>query len=215
MTRSPARSPRLLLIATVVLAVAGAALLMVPHTPSAPATAATPPASAPTTVASAAAPGGSSVHSGASASASAPAAPPELVSVSVPPPHGEGVAGDAAIQKSLEGAWPADLAADDERTLLAAGRGLLRADATGIGRGAWPALFGDPDHAIAPPFSTARFRIQAAIARSDSNQDKAVVHLVWAGTDRAGTYTDRRISDWYFTRTPRKGASSWTPLPRT
>ncbi|WP_306945298.1 hypothetical protein [Streptomyces sp. B4I13] len=154
------------------------------------------------------------MHSGASASAPVPAAPPEMVSVSVPPPRGEGVAGDAAIQKSLEGAWPADLGSDDERTLLAAGRGLLRADATGVGRDVWPALFGDPDQAIAPAFSTARFRIQAAIARSGGSPDKAVVHLVWAGADRAGTYTDRRISDWHFTRTSRNGASSWTPQPR-
>ncbi|WP_406723411.1 hypothetical protein WJ438_00180 [Streptomyces sp. GD-15H] len=131
------------------------------------------------------------------------------------PPHGEGVAGDAAIQQSLEDAWPADLAADDEQRLLAAGRGLLRADATGIGRAKWPALFGNPDQAIAPAFSTARFRIQAAIARSDGSPDKAVVHLVWAGADRGGTYIDRRITDWYFARTSTKGGATWTPQPRT
>jgi hypothetical protein len=112
-------------------------------------------------------------------------------------------------------AWPADLAASDEHTLLAAGRAPLRADATGVARAKWPAVFGDQDQAIAPAFATGRFRIQAAIARRDGSRNKAVVHLVWAGTDRGGTYTDRRITDWYFTRTSTKGASTWTPQPRT
>ncbi|WP_455357106.1 hypothetical protein [Streptomyces sp. SYSU K217416] len=214
MTSSPARSPRLLLIATVILVVAGVVLLTVPNAPSAPATSATPRAAVPTAAPSAAAPGGRSPQTGAPASATASTAPAETVSVSALPPHGEGMAGDAAIQKSLEDAWPADLAADDEWKLLAAGRGLLRADATGIGRAKWPSLFGDPDQAIAPAFATARFRIQAAIARSDGSPNKAVVHLVWAGTDRGGTYTDRRITDWYFTRTT-KEASTWNPQPPT
>jgi len=212
-TTSPARSARLLLIATVVLIVAGVALLRVPGAPGTPAVSAAPRATAPASGPSATgsrAPRTRAPVSGASATASATS-----VGASALPPHGEGVAGDGAIQKSLQDAWPADLAADDERWLLAAGRGLLRADATGIGRAEWPALFGDPEQAIAPAFATARFRIQAAIARRDNSPDKAVVHLVWAGTDRGGTYTDRRITDWYFTRTSTNGASPWNPQPRT
>ncbi|WP_258311422.1 hypothetical protein [Streptomyces sp. NWU49] len=132
------------------------------------------------------------------------------------PPHGEGVAGDRAIQDALQVAWPADLAADDERTLLTAGRDLLRADATGIGRAKWPGLFGQEGQAIAPAYATAGFRIQAAIARRAEGNDRAVVHLVWAGTDRGGTFTDGRITDLYFTRDSKKeAASSWTPQPRT
>ncbi|PWI05132.1 hypothetical protein DIZ27_41130 [Streptomyces sp. NWU339] len=216
MTNSPARSPRLLLIATVVLVLAGVILLTVPHTPSAPATSAPPRATAPTSSPSATAARGRTTQAGGSASAPASTTSTQSVSASsVLPPHGEGVAGDAVIQQSLEDAWPADLAADDELRLLAAGRGLLRADATGIGRAKWPALFGNPDQAIAPAFATARFRIQAAIARISGSPDQAVVHLVWAGADRGGTYTDRRITDWYFTRTSTKGASAWTPQPRT
>ncbi|OQR63419.1 hypothetical protein B6E66_13835 [Streptomyces maremycinicus] len=212
MTPSPARSPRALLIATVVLAVAGAALLRVPHAPNAPAAAAPPRAAVPTAGAPAAAPGG---PAGPDASTAA-TAPAQAARAGVPPPHGEGVAGDRAVQRSLEDAWPADLAADDARTLLAAGRGLLRADATGIGRAQWPALFGDPDRALAPAFATSGFRIQAAVARRDGSPDKAVVHLVWAGTDRGGTSTDRRITDWLFTRTStRGGGSAWTPRPPT
>ncbi|MFF7130492.1 hypothetical protein [Streptomyces sp. NPDC008240] len=121
------------------------------------------------------------------------------------------MAGDPAIQQALEAAWPADLAAEDERPLLAAGRALLRADATGIGRAKWPGVFGSADRAVAPAFSAARFRIQAAIARRNGSNGRAVVHLVWAGTDRGGTHTDGRITNLYFTRTSTKGASTWTP----
>ncbi|KAF5998852.1 hypothetical protein [Streptomyces sp. WAC00263] len=214
MTTSPARSPRLLLIVTVVLVVAGVILLTVPQTPSSPAASAPRRATAPTAHPTATAPGSRAAQASVPAQATASTASTQSASASALPPHGEGVAGDAAIQKSLEDAWPADLAADDEHKLLAAGRGLLRADATGVGRAKWPALFGDPDQAIAPAFATARFRIQAAVARRDGSPDKAVVHLVWAGADRGGTYTDRRITDWYFARTSTKGASTWTPQPR-
>ncbi|MET7608449.1 hypothetical protein ABZS96_39875 [Streptomyces avermitilis] len=215
MTTSPARSPRLLLIATGVLVVAGVILLTVPHTQSAPSASAPPRAAAPTSHPPASASGGRTGQASRPAPAPASTASAQSASASALPPHGEGTAGDAVIQKSLEDAWPADLAADEERKLLAAGRGLLRADATGTGRAKWPAIFGDPDQAVAPAFATARFRIQAAIARRDGSPDKAVVHLVWAGTDRGGTYTDRRITDWYFTRASTKGASTWTPQPRT
>jgi hypothetical protein len=212
MTMSPARSPHLLLIATVVLAVAGVILLTVPHAPSATTTA-TPRTAVSRSAASATLPGSRSSQTGAPvpASVTASTTPAETVGASALPPHGEGAAGDVAIQKSLEDAWPADLADADAHKLLAAGRGLLRADVTGIGRSTWPDLFGDPTQAIAPTFATAGFRIQAAIARKDGSPDKAVVHLVWAGTDRGGTYTDRRITDWHFTRTTFKGGSTWTP----
>ncbi|MFD4955298.1 hypothetical protein [Streptomyces sp. NPDC058451] len=215
MTTSPARSPRLLLIITVVLVVAGVILLTVPQTPTAPATSTPPRAPAPTPHPTPTAPGSRTAQTGSPAQATASTASTPLASVSALPPHGAGVAGDTAIQKSLEDAWPADLAVDDEHKLLAAGRVLLRADATGFGRTKWPAIFSNPDQAIAPAFATTRFRIQAAIARQDGSPDKAVVHLVWAGVDRGGTYTDRRITDWYFARTSTKGASTWTPQPRT
>ncbi|MFE4423316.1 hypothetical protein [Streptomyces sp. NPDC056817] len=215
MTTTP-RSPRLLLLSTVILAVAGVALLGAPHgqEPSAPATSSTAHAATDSSAAAAA------------PTASQPSAPPRRPSTASPsstppavesalPPHGEGVAGDRAIQRSLEEAWPADLPAADERELLTAGRALLRADATGIGRAKWPTVFPDSVQAVVPAFATARFRIQAAIARRDGSPDKAVVHLVWAGMDRGGTFTDLRITDWFFTRTIKKGASTWTPQPRT
>ncbi|MFF0794713.1 hypothetical protein [Streptomyces spiralis] len=131
------------------------------------------------------------------------------------PPHGEGPAGDGAIQKALEAAWPADLSAGDEQQLLAAGRALVRADATGYGRARWPGVFPSAGRGLAPAFAAGRFRIQAAIARGDAGAGRAVVHLVWAGAERGGTYTDGRITDFYFTRTVSKGVPLWTPLPPT
>ena len=218
MTTSSPRSPRLLLIATVVLAVAGGLLLVLPHRPGASASPTRPPAAAPSARPVSPSAGEDPAAGGAPAtSTAAVAAATATVPAGAPvlPPHGEGVAGDRAVQQALEAAWPADLAADDERPLLRAGRELLRADATGTGRAAWPAFFGDPGRAVVPAFAAARFRIQAVIARRDGAEDRAVVHLVWAGTDRGGTFTDGRITDLRFTRThSKKGATLWTPQPR-
>ncbi|MFE9454897.1 hypothetical protein [Streptomyces sp. NPDC006739] len=214
MTTIP-RSPRLLVLSSALLAVAGAALLGMPHgqEPTAPTTAST--AHTATDSSSAATPLPASDPTAAAAASATPAASTPSAVESALPPHGEGVAGDRAIQRNLEAAWPADLPAADERELLTAGRALLRADATGVGREKWPGVFGDSE-AVAPAFATARFRIQAAIARRDGSPTKAVVHLVWAGMDRGGTFTDLRITDWHFTRTNTlKGASTWTPQPRT
>ncbi|MEU1446934.1 hypothetical protein [Streptomyces mirabilis] len=217
MTPRLPRSPRLLLIATVVLVVAGVVLLALPHEPSASASPTPPPAAVPAARPSSPSPSEHPAASGAPAPATTAATPTEPAITSALPPHGEGVAGDQAIQQALVAAWPADLAAEDERQLCAEGRQLLRADATGIGRAKWPTYFGDPDQAVAPAFATARFRVQAVIARRDGAADRSVVHLVWAGTDRGGTYTDGRITDLHFTRTTSKkeGGSTWTPQPRT
>ncbi|MDQ0956069.1 hypothetical protein QFZ24_010078 [Streptomyces phaeochromogenes] len=206
MTAAP-RSPRLLLITTVALAVAGGALLAVPHGRDVKVSATPPTATASAVVSS---PASSAWSTDRTPSAATPPATHE----SAPPPHGEGLAGDQAIRQVLERAWPADLPAEDEQQLLTAGRALLRADATGIGRAKWPGVFRVRAQAIAPAFATARFRIQAAIARRDGSPDKAVVHLVWAGTDRGGTFTDGRITDLFFTHTIRKGKPAWTLQPR-
>lgn len=211
MTTLP-RSPRLLLLSTLVLAVAGAALLSVPDDPEQ----AGPAPATHTTSASAAtvSPAGRQA-AGTAFSATSAAATPSAVASALPP-HGEGAAADPAIQRNLEVAWPADLPARDERQLLKAGRALLRADATGIGRATWPQVFPDSGRqAVAPAFATARFRIQAAIARRGTRPDTAVVHLVWAGMDRGGTFTDLRITDLRFTRTTEKGKPTWTWQPRT
>ncbi|MGW6216477.1 hypothetical protein [Streptomyces sp. NPDC055109] len=148
--------------------------------------------------------------------ANSPAAkqPREPAATTALPPHGEGPAGDRAVQHALETAWPADLSPVDEQRLRVLGASLLRADATGVGRSRWPRLFDSAEQAIAPAFATARFRVQAVIARRDGPAGRAVVHLVWAGVDRGGTYTDGRITDWHFTRTTRDGGpASWIPQP--
>ncbi|CCK24801.1 putative secreted protein [Streptomyces davaonensis JCM 4913] len=182
---TPPHSPRLLLITTLVLTIAGVMLLVLPRSVD--------PSPTP------------SAHTAHAAS------------TPVLPPHGEGVAGDRAIQQALETAWPADLTAHDEWQLVSAGRDLLRADATGTGRDQWPAFFGGPEQVLAPAVAPAGVRIQAVIARKDGDENRAVVHLVWAGTDRGGTYADGRITDLYFTRTTasdRKGGVRWIPRPR-
>ncbi|MCW8101671.1 hypothetical protein [Streptomyces tauricus] len=213
MTTLP-RSPRLLLVSSLALAALGVALLGLPHGPQ-------PPHPKPSSAATSDPPSASPAPTDGKATVGrAPATTPTgsapQVRGSALPLHGESVTGDRAVQRSLEKAWPADLPVQDERELLAPGRELLRADATGVGRSRWPHVFPvRSSGAVAPAFATAHFRIQAAIARSHGSRDRAVVHLVWAGTDRGGTFTDLRITDWYFTRTMQKGASTWTPLPQT
>ncbi|WP_327714020.1 hypothetical protein OG381_00250 [Streptomyces sp. NBC_00490] len=210
---TPPRSPRLLVLSTVVLAVCGVALLAVPHGQEQQAPGSSPVSVTGVPSSAAAAPAG--IAPTIEAAPSKPrAASPSPVVPSALPPHGEGTAGDRTVQEALEGAWPADLPATDERELLATGRALLRADVTGVGREKWPEIF---RHSAAgsPAFAAARFRIQAAIARQDGRPNRAVVHLVWAGMDRGGTFTDLRVTDWHFTRTTTKGAPAWTPQPRT
>ncbi|MDQ0994756.1 hypothetical protein [Streptomyces sp. V3I7] len=219
MTTSVPRSPRLLFVTAVVLAVTGLFFLCVaPGATSRPSSPASPTATAPApATASAPAVRSGPAETGTPAPLSAASSSPsDLAGASALPPHGEGVAGDREIQRTLEAAWPSDLPAGDEQELLAAGRELLAADATGVGRARWPEFFGGTDQTVAPAFASARFRVQAAVARRDSAPGRAVVHLVWAGTDRGGTYTDGRITDLYFTHTisEKGGASTWTPQPR-
>ncbi|MEU2738636.1 hypothetical protein ABZ656_25530 [Streptomyces sp. NPDC007095] len=213
MTTSMPRSPRILVIATVLLAVCGLGLLAVPHAREVSGSTKAPGSSAPVPRSPAASPAKGSAATDVPAPTRAASSPTRGAVVSALPPHGEGVAGDRVIQEALDADWPADLAPGDARRLLAVGRSLLRADATGAGRGRWPTVFTAEGRALAPAF--ARFRIQAAIARRDGGGGRAVVHLVWAGADRGGTYTDGRITDWRFTHTTRKGSPTWTPLPRT
>ncbi|WP_406359433.1 hypothetical protein OID55_00780 [Streptomyces sp. NBC_00715] len=111
----------------------------------------------------------------------------------------------------LETAWPADLSPIDEQQLRPLGTSLLRADATGVGRADWPEVFQGQHQAVAPAFAAARFRIQAVIARWDGAAGRAVVHLVWAGVDRGGTFTDGRITELQFIRSVTKGGARWSP----
>ncbi|MGW3631855.1 hypothetical protein ACWD7F_17095 [Streptomyces sp. NPDC005122] len=218
MTSPLPRSPRLLLISALLLAATGVLVLSKPSRRSPDPPAATP-GRTPIATATPSFPlprfprsaGASPQSSGASSPAATPNPKPTPV---VLPPHGEGRAGDRAIQQALETAWPADLSPADERLLRIRGTSLLCADATGVGRSAWPKVFGDRNETVAPAFSAARFRVQAVIARQSGPADLAVVHLVWAGADRGGTFTDGRITDLHFIRTTvTKGVSTWSPQP--
>ncbi|MEU8795421.1 hypothetical protein [Streptomyces sp. NPDC048643] len=140
--------------------------------------------------------------------------PPHQNSNAKLPPHGDGASGDPAIQQALETAWPADLSPADEQKLRKLATSLLRADATGVGRAGRPDVFQGQNQAVAPAFALARFRIQGVVARRDGAAGRAVVHLVWAGADRGGTFTDGRITDLHFIRSITKGVVRWSPTPR-
>ncbi|MFJ8804036.1 hypothetical protein [Streptomyces sp. NPDC102487] len=222
MTSSPPRSPRLLLLSALLLAVTGVVVLSLPsagvsNSPAAPPTrppaAAAPPSSPPPPSPSPQPSSPSASRHISGASSSTPTQPPEPARPTALPPHGEGPAGDHTVQQALETAWPADLCPVDEQRLRALGTSLLRADATGVGRADWPEVFQGRHQAVAPAFAAARFRVQAVIARRDGPAGRAVVHLVWAGTDRGGTFTDGRITDLQFVRSVTKGGARWSPKP--
>ncbi|MFF4189074.1 hypothetical protein ACFYZ9_38385 [Streptomyces sp. NPDC001691] len=140
------------------------------------------------------------------------ASSPSRTAAAAAPPRGDGPGGDPAIQQLLDRSWPRDLPGRDEEYLVAVGRRLLAADATVTGRDFSPGVFPPAERTVIVPAFT-RFRIQAAIARA-AGAGRAVVHLVWAGADRGGTYTDGHLTDLFFTRPPSpNGASPWTPSP--
>ncbi|MFF3726886.1 hypothetical protein ACFYYM_31470 [Streptomyces erythrochromogenes] len=101
------------------------------------------------------------------------------------PPPGEGPAADPLIQQALDRASRPDLPPADEQHLVAAGRA------------AW----------LAETVRYTQVRIQAATARRAPDRDGAVVRLVWAGADPAGTYLDGRTAALHYIR---NGEGSWT-----
>ncbi|MEU9304926.1 hypothetical protein [Streptomyces sp. NPDC048269] len=117
--------------------------------------------------------------SNTAAASPTPSGPGEL------PPPGSGEAADPIIQQVMDAAAPRDLPAADEALLLRQGRAVWLAE-------------------------TARYtqvRIQAATARRDPNSGAgAVVRLVWAGADPAGTFLDGRPAAVHFTQ---NGDGTW------
>ncbi|MFF4647296.1 hypothetical protein [Streptomyces sp. NPDC001389] len=109
----------------------------------------------------------------------------------LPPPE-SGPAADPIIQQALDQAEAPDLPPDDERRLLE------------LGRKAW----------LTETAGYTRVRIQAATARRDTTtsavgeqaQAEAVVRLVWAGADPAGTFLDGRTATLHYTQ---NGQGSW------
>lgn len=108
------------------------------------------------------------------------------------PPPGSGPAADPIIQQALDQASPPDLPPDDERQLLDLGRQAWTAETAGY----------------------TQVRVQAATARRDTAppaagdpaRAQAVVRLVWAGADRAGTFLDGRTATLHYTQ---NGQGSW------
>lgn len=108
------------------------------------------------------------------------------------------------MQHALDRATAPDLPKASARRLTALAKAVWTADATGTGRNRWPGYFTDP----APQATYTRFRIQAAATRRDPHHPGgAVVRLVWAGADPAGTFLDGRTATIRFAP---KG-DSWTP----
>ncbi|WP_051807958.1 hypothetical protein [Streptomyces sp. NRRL F-2664] len=101
------------------------------------------------------------------------------------PPPGSGPAADPLIQQALDRASRPDLPPADEQRLVAAGRA------------AW----------LAETVRYTRVRIQAATARRAPDRDGAVVRLVWAGADPAGTCLDGRTAALHYIR---NGEGLWT-----
>ncbi|MEU7068339.1 hypothetical protein [Streptomyces sp. NPDC046161] len=111
------------------------------------------------------------------------------------PPPGSGPAADPIIQQALDRASAPDLPPDDERRVLE------------MGRTAW----------LTETAGYTQVRIQAATARRDTTAAtaavagdrhpvRAVVRLVWAGADRAGTFLDGRPATVTFTQ---NGNGTW------
>ncbi|MFF3675963.1 hypothetical protein ACFYYS_18575 [Streptomyces sp. NPDC002120] len=111
-----------------------------------------------------------------------PAAASEL------PPPGSGPGADPLIQQALDHASPSDLPPATAQHLVSAGRTAWLAETAGY----------------------TQVRIQAATARRDAaapaGREAAVVRLVWAGADRAGTFLDGRTAAVHFTH---NGEGSW------
>lgn len=154
---------------------------------SAPAASASPDLPSP----SQAAPGPSTPAVPATAKASRQPDGPGPQASSAPgelPPPGSGPAADPLIQQALDRASSPDLAPDDERALIDAGRAAWLAETAGY----------------------TQVRIQAATARRnpepDGGQLRAVVRLVWAGADPAGTLLDGRPATVLYTQ---NGNGSW------
>ncbi|MFE5773188.1 hypothetical protein ACFQ7O_33085 [Streptomyces sp. NPDC056485] len=111
-------------------------------------------------------------------------------------PHpGSGEGADRSIQQAMDDASRHDLALVDEELLLRQARA------------AW----------LAETAEYTQVRIQAATARRDpaSSTDtggraQAVVRLVWAGADPAGTFADGRTAAVHFTQ---NGDGSWNRTP--
>ncbi|MGW2841902.1 hypothetical protein ACWCWD_29455 [Streptomyces sp. NPDC001493] len=123
------------------------------------------------------------------------------------PEPGAGPGADRLVQAALDNATPDDLNPTDEEQLLSLGRLVWLAEVTGTGRSRWPSYFSP--QTVPPAYS--RVRIQAVTARRGTGaRSAAVVHLVWAGADPAGTFVEDRTATLHFTH--QGETETWTPV---
>ncbi|MFJ3840564.1 hypothetical protein ACIPY6_34360 [Streptomyces sp. NPDC090054] len=132
----------------------------------------------------------------ASASASASASADRTAAGQLPPP-GSGPAADPLIQQVLDHATSRDLPPDAERQLLALGREQWLKETAGYTQVRIQAATASRDTAPLPSPG-------AGASRPDA--ERAVVRLVWAGADPAGTFLDGRPATVHFTQ---NGDGTW------
>lgn len=123
-------------------------------------------------------------------SAGASATPPSEHDGVVLAPPGEGPAGDRALGQELARLSPRDLPPAVEEELAGrAGRELMD-DTAAVYR---------------------QVRVQAALTRRDGSDERAVVHLVWAGSGPDGEFREGRTTT---VRYEKKGKGSWVRAGR-
>ncbi|MGI5255633.1 hypothetical protein [Actinacidiphila glaucinigra] len=210
--QTPLLSGTALTVTAAVLAITGATLLALNTSTTATTTPPKPAAAAPT----AAGPAGEDTRTATASTTHPPrtrapaspavrtaAAADPAVGTALPPP-GAGPSADPLVQDALEHDTRSALPAATARRLATLAKAVWTADVTGTGRERWPGYFTK----AAPQAIYTRFRIQAAVAHRDPDYPtSAVVRLVWAGADPAGTFLDGRTATVRFIQ---KG-KSWTP----
>ncbi|MEU3261504.1 hypothetical protein ABZ694_27570 [Streptomyces albidoflavus] len=123
-------------------------------------------------------------------SAGASATPPSEHDGAALAPPGEGPAGDRALRRELARLSPPDLAPAVEEELAGRARRVLMDDTAAVYR---------------------QVRVQAALARRDGADERAVVHLVWAGSGPDGEFREGRTTT---VRYEEKGKGSWVRAER-
>jgi hypothetical protein len=171
-----------LIAASMLLAVAGIAILT--YAGQGPAASPLPQRHLPQPAASskAARPAASmSPGAGTTAASGEPSAPTTTATVPAVVAAGDGPGGDRAIQQVLDDSSHPNLPQSQAQQMVELGKRVWLAQITGAGRGQWPGYFRGAD----AQFVYHAVRIQAAIARATSG-GKVTVNLVWAGTDPTG-----------------------------
>ncbi|MFF3431435.1 hypothetical protein [Streptomyces sp. NPDC002602] len=137
----------------------------------------------------------------AASAPSGPARPTQSGAASAPgelPPPDSGPAADPIIQRALDRASTPDLPARDEQRLLALGRAAWLGETAGYTRVRIQAATARRDTTPTPQAPTGTPQTHQQVAATPPV--RAVVRLVWAGADPAGTFLDGRTATVLYTR---------------